>query len=183
LELVASKHHRLNSWENQVIPVEYSIQGLHSVTLSLRDCELTNHLLIESLDFQLVGHMGKRRRYRVGDGSIGSLIDLLCLPDAEGGRIGVGAVHHIAWRVANNAIQNQKRDILTQLGYQVSPVMDRNYFHSIYFKDPGNVLFEIATDSPGFLVDESKEFLGSQLKLPVWYEARRNQIEAALPKL
>lgn len=183
LELVASHHHHLNSWENQVIPVEYSIQGLHSVTLSLRDCELTNHLLIESLDFQLVGHMGKRRRYRVGDGSIGSLIDLLCLPDAEGGRIGVGAVHHIAWRVANNAIQNQKRDILTQLGYQVSPVMDRNYFHSIYFKDPGNVLFEIATDSPGFLVDESKEFLGSQLKLPVWYEARRNQIEAALPKL
>lgn len=183
LELVASKHHQLNSWENKVIPVEYSIQGLHSVTLSLRDCELTNHLLTESLDFQLVGHLGNRRRYRVGDGSIGGLVDLLCLPDTEGGRIGVGAVHHFAWRVANNAIQNQKRDMLIQLGYQVSPVMDRNYFHSIYFKDPGNVLFEIATDSPGFLVDESKEFLGSQLKLPVWYETRRIQIEAALPKL
>lgn len=75
LELVASKLHRLNIWENQVIPLEYNIQGLHSVTLSLRDCELTNHLLTESLDFQLAGHMGNRRRYRVGDDSIGGLVE------------------------------------------------------------------------------------------------------------
>ena len=110
-------------------------------------------------------------------------MDLLEIPDGPDGRMGAGAVHHIAWRVPGDKEQLEMLENLTGIGYQVTPVMDRNYFHSIYFREPGNILFEIATDTPGFLIDESLEELGKALKLPEWLEKKREQIENTLQPL
>jgi len=97
--------------------------------------------------------------------------------------MGVGAVHHIAWRTPGEREQEEKRSELLALGYEVTPVKDRNYFRSVYFREPENILFEIATDTPGFLTDESVETLGSGLKLPGWLESQRAEIESRLPKI
>ena len=97
--------------------------------------------------------------------------------------MGVGTVHHIAFRVPDDETQLELREKVAALGYNVTPVLDRNYFRSIYFREPGGVLFEIATDPPGFAADEDPERLGESLKLPPWLEPKRPEIEAALPPL
>jgi len=135
-------------------------------------------LLTETLRFTLVGQEGNRFRYKAGDGAGG--IDLVCTPDGRGARGGAGTVHHIAWRVPDDPDQVAWRKTLTSAGMNVSPVLDRQYFHSIYFREPGGVLFEIATDEPGFATDEAPEKLGEALKLPPWLEGAREQIEAGL---
>ncbi len=105
------------------------------------------------------------------------------MPGAERGRISAGTVHHIAWRVAGDEEQQEWRERLLRSGTQVTPALDRNYFRSIYFHEPGGVLFEIATDPPGFTADESLEELGRDLKLPPWLEPQRARIEGVLPPL
>jgi glyoxalase family protein len=105
------------------------------------------------------------------------MVDLLCTPDARRGSIGAGVVHHVAFRTADDAQQLTWRKELARLKFNVSPVMDRNYFHSIYFREPGGVLFEIATDNPGFTADEAAEILGQKLKLPAQFEPHRAEIE------
>jgi glyoxalase family protein len=110
-------------------------------------------------------------------------VDLLCVPDARHGGIGAGVVHHVAFRTPDDSQQRAWRTEITRLDYNVTPVMDRIYFHSIYFREPGGVLFEIATDPPEFTLDETAEELGTKLRLPPWLEPQRAVLEAALPPL
>jgi len=107
----------------------------------------------------------------------------LCVPDGSLGRVAAGSVHHIAFRARDDEEQRNWRHRLVELGYNVTPVIDRIYFHSIYFREPGGVLFEIATDPPGFSLDESVEELGNNLRLPPWLEPTRSQIEEILPPI
>lgn len=161
-----------------------AIRGLHSVSASLEDRSGTARLLTDVFGYQLTGDSESRARYTApGTSGLGQAIDLIAAPAARRGRSGAGSVHHIAFRVADAAEQLQWRGKLVGLGYHVSPVMDRTYFESIYFREPGGILFEIATDPPGFAIDEPVEELGQHLRLPSWLESARPQIEAKLPTI
>ena len=140
--------------------------------------ERTADLLTTSLGFRRVRENGNRFRFAVGDGKPGAMIDLYCEPGRMHGAMGVGVVHHIAFRGATDRDQLALRETLRTNGSDVTPVIDRQYFHSIYFREPGGVLFEIATDPPGFLTDEAPAELGTHLKLPAWLEPERGRIEA-----
>jgi glyoxalase family protein len=184
LELVAGP--ALNSDKRELagpISLEHAIRGFHSATLSEEGYERTASLLTATLGFRLVEQEGNRLRYAVGGGEPSSIVDVVCMPDSAVGGMGSGVVHHIAWRTADDPQQSEWHMEIARQGYNISPVMDRKYFHSIYFREPGGVLFEIATDSPGFAVDEPAPSLGTKLVLPDWLEPRRSQIEARLPPL
>jgi glyoxalase family protein len=170
-------------WEGGGVPAEHSIRGLYSVTLWLDANELTGHLLTKTLGFELVREQGSIYRFASGDGGPGAIVDLRCVPGIWHGVMGAGTVHHVAFRAAEEADQLAVRAELASLGYNVTPQLDREYFKSIYFREPGGVLFEIATDAPGFAVDEPTESLGQSLKLPEWLEPRRFEIEALLPNI
>ena len=167
-------------WEDGPIPAEHALQAFHGVTLWLAEAERTGALLTEQMGYELVGQEGDRWRFKGASNDIGLYIDILVDPRRPVGRMGAGSVHHIAFRTRDDSEQLEYRQNLTQAGFGVSPVRDRQYFHSIYFNSPGGVLFEIATDAPGFAVDEPVETLGQSLKLPEWYEPRREEIEAVL---
>ncbi|MCX5770713.1 MAG: ring-cleaving dioxygenase [Candidatus Hydrogenedentes bacterium] len=166
-------------------PVEpgRAIQGFHSVTLSEEGYEKTAKHLTDVFGFQAEAQTGKRFRYRSGSGEHGSVLDVLCLPDAPLARLGGGVVHHVAFRTPDDAQQAVWRGTLCDLGYNVTPVIDRQYFHSIYFREPGGVLFEIATDGPGFAIDEPADELGKKLMLPPWLEPLRGKLERILPQV
>lgn len=170
-----------DAWRTDAIPSEAAICGFHSATLAEEGYERTASLLL-SMGMQLIGNEGTRFRYAAGAGP-GTVIDVVCSPATRPGRLGAGTVHHIAWRTPDDAQQQSWRDSLVASGYNVSPIMDRAYFHSIYFREPGGVLFEIATDSPGFATDEPVDHLGERLMLPRFYEAQRAIIESSLPPL
>lgn len=165
------------------IPAEYALRGFHGATLSLEAQEQTGTVLTLLMGAQQSGQEGNRFRYLLGDGPTRARIDLLCLPAGRPGTGGTGIVHHIAWRTPDDASELDARAELVSAGLNVSPVIDRNYFHSIYYREPGGVLFEIATDPPGFAVDEPPETLGSKLMLPEWLEPERRVLEATLPPL
>jgi catechol 2,3-dioxygenase-like lactoylglutathione lyase family enzyme len=171
------------SWKGGNVPVEFAIRGFHSATLSETGYERTATLLTETMGFRLMGQEQNRFRYEIAQGGATRTVEVLCAPAGKEGRVAVGTVHHIAWRTADDPQQLEWRKEVSRLGYNVSPVMDRVYFHSIYFREPGGILFEIATDKPGFTVDETLETLGSKLMLPPWLEAHRSQIEQALPPI
>ncbi len=177
LELIETAADGRGGWSNGDIPVEHSIRGFHHATLSLEGYERTAELLTSVLGFTKQRESGNRFRFACGDGAPGKIIDLLCEPDRARGTMGVGVVHHIAFRAANDREQIVLRDALRDAGSDVTPVIDRQYFHSIYFREPGGVLFEIATDPPGFLTDEPAAELGMSLKLPAWLEPQRARIE------
>jgi len=160
-----------------------AITGFHSATLCEEGYEKTAALLERVMGLQRIGEEGNRFRYRLGSGGPASIVDVVCAPDSRPGRLGAGTVHHIAWRTPDDAQQLAWRKKLVVDGYNVSPVMDRTYFHSIYYREPGGILFEIATDPPGFALDEPPEHLGERLMLPPQYEAHREVIERSLPKL
>ena len=160
-----------------------AIGRIHSATISEEGYERTARLLTETMGFQLAGQEGNRFRFIAGAGKPSSIVDVICRPDATRGLVSAGTVHHIAWRTPDEEQQLRWRGKLVALDYNVSPVMDRNYFHSIYFREPGGVLFEIATDPPGFTVDEAIESLGKELKLPSMYETMRDRIERVLPPI
>jgi glyoxalase family protein len=184
LELVAGP--ALTSEKRELagaIPIESAIHGFHSATLSEEGYEQTASLLTAHLGFRLVQQDGNRFRYAVRSGEPSTIVDVVCSPDSAGGSMGSGVVHHIAWRTPDDPQQREWHTEIAHQGYNVSPVMDRKYFHSIYFREPGGTLFEIATDHPGFAVDEPAASLGTRLVLPDWLEARRSQIEARLPPI
>jgi len=184
LELVSTPNAQADRvWERGPVPTEYAIRGFHRVTLLEDGYERTASLLIDTLGFKQIDSRGNRFRFGVAGGSPGTLVDLVCAPKAPLGTIAVGTVHHVAWRTATDAEQVQWRDTLRKREYDVTRIIDRQYFHSIYFREPGGVLFEIATDPPGFATDESVEQLGSSLKLPPWLEAARPELERVLPKI
>ena len=167
-------------WTGSSVPPEFAIRGFHSATLSETGYQRTATLLTEQMDFRLLGQEQNRFRYEVSDGGASKTVDVVCAPGGQEGRVAAGTVHHIAWRTADDVQQREWLAEVGRLGYNVSPVMDRVYFHSIYFREPGGILFEIATDSPGFAVDEPLDKLGSTLALPPWLEPQRSRIEAAL---
>jgi glyoxalase family protein len=170
-------------WEGSSIPGEHAIRGLFSVTLWQDSCDATGKLLSAFLGFRLVREQGSVFRYAAGDEGPGTIVDLRCVPGLWAGVMGAGTVHHVAFRARDEAEQLIARDELSGTGLNVTPVLDRDYFKSIYFREPSGVLFEIATDPPGFLIDEKLEALGSGLKLPEWLESRRFEIEALLPNI
>jgi glyoxalase family protein len=143
----------------------------------------TEALLAGTMGFRQVASADNRLRYVTGDGGSGAVLDLVVWPDMPYGTLGAGSVHHIAWRTPTDAQQIEWQQRLRDSGMLVTPVRDRQYFHSIYFREPGGVLFEIATDEPGFAIDEHAEELGTHLKLPPWLEEQRGAIERALPPL
>jgi glyoxalase family protein len=181
LELVTHQYEELGrGWKKGPIPQAYAIRGFSSVTLAEAHQEPTATMLTDVLGFRLLQQESNRFRYEVGAGGPGARVDVLNLPDQPHGRIAVGTVHHVAWRTEDDAHQLNWRQHLLSHGNDVTPVQDRQYFHSIYFREPGGVLFEIATDPPGFSIDEPVEQLGTHLKLPAWLEPRRSQIEKVL---
>jgi glyoxalase family protein len=184
LELVSSPDANPDrAWEQGPVPLEFAIRGFHRVSLSEEGYERTAALLTETLGFRLIDSQGNHFRYAVASGGTGSIVDVLCLPAGKAGRVSVGTVHHVAWRTPTNEQQLQWRAALSSRQYNVTPVIDRKYFHSIYFREPGGVLFEIATDPPGFTVDEPAGELGSHLLLPDWLEPSRAELERILPKV
>jgi catechol 2,3-dioxygenase-like lactoylglutathione lyase family enzyme len=183
-ELVAHAGAESHSgWSAADVPAEHAIRGLYSVTLWLDANELTSQLLTNTLGFKLVREQGSIFRYSTANGGSGTIVDLRCVPGIWRGVMGAGTVHHVAFRCASESEQMDVRTELTSLGYNVTPQLDRDYFKSIYFREPGGVLFEIATDAPGFSVDEPVDALGQSLKLPHWLEPRRFEIEALLPNI
>lgn len=184
LEIVATEHADADrAWLQGPIPAEAALRGFHSATISQISYEATARLLQDTMGFEFVGQEDSRFRYKVGDGAAGKMVDLLCAPGVPFGHVAVGTVHHIAWRTPDDESEGEWLDLLYDSGHHVSPVMDRTYFHSIYYREPGGVLFEIATDNPGFAVDEPADDLGSGLVLPATLESRRKLIEARLPKI
>jgi glyoxalase family protein len=165
------------------VPSEHKIRGFHGVTLAEEGYENTARLLTDVMGFRADASEENRFRYRAAGDGFASFVDLLCTPDARKGSVGAGAVHHVAFRTPDDAQQLTWRKMVVGQGLNASPVMDRKYFHSIYFREPGGVLFEIATDNPGFTADEPAEQLGSTLRLPEQFEPYRAQLEKVLPRL
>ncbi len=171
------------AWAEGPVSSARAIHGLHHVVLDLAQTAATAEFLEGILGFlRRNSGIADLLRFETGPGGPGALVEL-APGTRRRGRMGPGIIHHIAWRAANDHAQEQWRLALLASGLNVTPVQDRQYFHSIYFREPGGVLFEIATDNPGFLIDEPYETLGTELKLPSWLEPHRAQLEKALPKL
>jgi glyoxalase family protein len=174
LELVASANEESSS--------ERAIRGFAAPTLEVRNPEKTEKLLTEILGFEFVAEENNRRRFRGSGSNASAEIDLVS-SEAGFGQIAAGTVHHIAFRAPDDDEQLKVREQLAARGLNVTPVIDRQYFHSIYFREPNGILFEIATDGPGFLIDEPADALGETLKLPPIYESKRSEIERVLPTI
>jgi glyoxalase family protein len=170
-------------WLGADVPEAHALRGFHSVTLLLREARLTHSLLTEHLGFARIADEGTRSRYRAPNGTHAASVDMVEQPETRRGRMGVGQVHHVALRTPDDASQVEWQGRLSAHGYRVSAVMNRDYFHSIYFAEPGGVLFEIATDGPGMTINEPAETLGTRLVLPAGVEQYRAQLEKILPPL
>ena len=174
----------IEPWPGSSIPIEHALHGFHSVSAAVEGYERTARLLTDTFGFRLSENSENRFRFvSADDAAPGRIVDLLCLPDTSMGHVAAGSVHHIAFRAKDNAEQLEWRARLVDLGYDVTPVVDRTYFNSIYFREPGRILFEIATEPPGFTLDEKLEELGTHLRLPSWYQSSRSDIERALPPI
>ena len=202
LEIVAhsSAYDRsANIWKEAPIPTEHAIRGFYSVTLSEEGYERTASVLTNELGFVPTRQDGSRFRYEIPTAKSSSsakvdtekgrsqggarIVDVLCLPYTQQGVIGIGSVHHVAFRTPTDAQQQVLRHKLVRAGLNATPVIDRFYFHSVYFREPGGVLFEIATNPPGFTVDEKADELGTHLVLPPWLESIRGDLEKILPAI
>jgi glyoxalase family protein len=179
-ELIATDRDARAPWIVEGVAADAAIRGLHSVTLVVRDAAKTIDLMTRLLGYKVVDRMDARFRLAVGGGGPGRTIDVAEHPEADVAVNGLGTVHHVAMAVPTADEQLQLRDELIRYGCKVTEVRDRCYFQSIYFREPGGVLFEIATIAPGFDVDEPVRALGRALKLPPWEEPHRADIEAAL---
>ena len=169
-------------WTGADVPEEAGILGFHGARFSLTDAAATSELL-RFMGYEEEARSGNLRRFRIGAGNAADTIDLEVLPLARDAGQGAGSVHHIAFAVENRARQLEVRKALMDTGFQVTPVIDRDYFWAIYFRTPGGILFEVATNEPGFDRDEDSAHLGESLKLPDRYEPYRDQIEALLPPI
>lgn len=181
IELVATGEDRRSGWDNGKISPDHAIRGFHTVTLNELLVDKTVKLLTETMQHTLVAEENGLFRFQAGTGGPGSYVDVLHSPKDIRGLQGAGSVHHVAFSTDNDETQLLIRQELEEAGYNPTTVLDRNYFHSIYYREPGGILFEIATNPPGFAIDEPVAELGKTLKLPEWYEPRRAQIEAGLP--
>ena len=183
LELVAGPNDTRPPWVTVDIDARHAIRGLHSVAMPIRDPRGTLQLLTEVLGFEVVEEDAGRTRLAMAGDLPGRVMDILPAPETPAGVNGLGTVHHVAMAVSDADTQLRMRAELLRLGLQVTEVRDRQYFRSIYFREPGGVLFEIATVPPGFTADETLPCLGQDLKLPPWEEPHRAEIESKLPRL
>lgn len=188
LELVGdSGVESIPGWDGGPVAAQHAIRGVHSVTLWEADADLTDEVLRGALGFTAADQAGERTRYHIlrddadAPGVIGTRVDVLHLPDTTPAAGGAGTIHHVAWRTGDRDKQQAWQARISARGLHVTDILDRQYFTSIYFREPGGVLFEIATDPPGFTLDEAPDALGTALKLPPWYEPQRTVIERALP--
>jgi glyoxalase family protein len=181
IELVATERDARAGWVAPDIPPGMAIRGVHSVTLTIGIPAPSFALLVEVLGYSILGEEASRTRLEVNGGGPGRTLDILAAPEEPVALNGLGTVHHVAMAVATPEAQRAYRTRLLELGVPVTEVLDRQYFQSIYFREPGGVLYEIATVPPGFLVDEELSALGAALKLPPWEEPHRTLIQAGLP--
>jgi glyoxalase family protein len=170
-------------WNAGPVPADRQIRGLHSVRLWQRDIASTSAFLTGVLGFVDLGVENEWAAFGLGGGGSGKYLEIREIPDAQRGRWGVGGVHHVAWRVADVATELIVRERIERARRRPTEVIDRFWFKSVYFLEPGGVLFELATDGPGFAVDEDPAKLGEHLVLPPWLESQRMEIEAALPPI
>ena len=170
-------------WAKSTVPAAKQILGLHSVRLNERDLRLCERFLVETLGFSSMGEEDGWHRFGIAGGGSGAHLEIREMPDTPRGQWGVGSMHHVAWRVPDEATERAVREKVAQAHRRPTEVIDRFWFKSVYFLEPGGVLFELATDGPGFAVDEDKEALGERLVLPPWLETHRGSIEKALPEL
>ncbi|HEX8281478.1 MAG TPA: ring-cleaving dioxygenase, partial [Chthoniobacterales bacterium] len=170
-------------WDGGPVAGEHQIRGLESARMSEASLPITTSFLESAMGFQLIGTEGEWHRYGVAGGRSGCYVDVREVPGARRGAWGTGSIHHLAWRVDDEAHQAEVRTSVSSGGAHPTPLIDRFWFKSVYFKEPGGVLFELATDGPGFAVDEDPAHLGETLVLPPWLEPQRTDIEAVLPKL
>lgn len=183
LELVGAIGDDRSGWDGvSSIPMEHAVRGLHAVTLSERLLDPTATMLTEMLGMKLGSESSFQSRFAMGSGGAGAVIDVKPGVRDRGLQAG-GTVHHVAFRAPNLETMSGWRNELLSRGVQVTEIMDRQYFKSIYFREPGGVLFEIATDEPGFDIDEPLLELGRNLRLPPWLEPNREQIAASLPEI
>ena len=181
VELVESESpDSIRHWAAGPIPQAYALRGFHSVTLWLDQVEPTANLLTQHMGYTAAGNEDNRYRFIGNAAAPGHIVDLVHRPGKAEAGFGSGSIHHIAFRVPNDAEQVEYQDSIRGAGFRVTEVMDRSYFHSIYFREPGGVLFEIATDTPGFATDEPADALGESLRLPAWHEPNRAAIEQGL---
>lgn len=172
------------AWSGDDVPNEHAIRGLHSVTLLLRDIGPTGAILTDVFGFSEIGRENSAVRFKAHGAEVGGIVDMRAAGNFMLGRQGAGSVHHIAFRASDDDAQfAMMKRLAENHGIRTTDQKDRNYFRSLYFREPGGVLFEIATDVPGFAVDEPITSLGTSLKLRPQYERRRSDIEAALPAL
>ncbi|MGM0592061.1 MAG: ring-cleaving dioxygenase [Halobacteriota archaeon] len=180
LELVATDAASdFQPWEGGPVPVEHQLRGFYGVTLGVADLEPTASLLVDVLGYELEASDDGRHRYRSDSGGPASVVDLIEID--EPGRMGVGTVHHVAFKASDVDEQERWRNAFAEHGLAPSEVIDRKYFNAIYVREPGGVLFEFSTMGPGFDADEDLDELGTRLTLPEWLEPRREEIEAKLP--
>lgn len=180
IELVEDEVYEMIGWETSEVKREYSIKKFFGITLYLDESEASEDLLGKVMGLKLFAEEGNTKRYISGEGKHEAKVDIVVNPDTSTAIQSAGSVHHVAWRTESDQSQIDWLNRIREAGYHTTDVVDRNYFHSIYFREPGGVLFEIATDDPGFMIDENKESLGETLKLPEMYENRREQIERIL---
>lgn len=183
IDLVAADGDHRSGWDGVgSIPAEHAVRGLHSVVLSEASLEATADLLTERMGMVVADETTGRARFAMAGGAAGSIVDLSA-DRARPGLQAAGTVHHVAFRAPDLATIGRWRDELIDAGMRATEIIDRQYFKSVYFREPGGVLFELATEAPGFDVDEPLLELGKTLKLPPWLEPSREQIAAALPPL
>jgi glyoxalase family protein len=179
-ELIATRHDGRTPWIVRDVDADMAIRGLHSVTMVVRSADATLELMTKLLGYHVIHEQGNRIRVGVHGGGPGKAIDIVVDPEAQPAVNGLGTVHHVAMAVATAEEQLRIRETLLGHGARVTEVRDRCYFTSIYFREPGGVLFEVATAGPGFMIDEPLEDLGASLKLPPWEEPHRLGIERGL---
>tara|TARA_R110002050_G_scaffold67407_2_gene145889 strand:+ start:20363 stop:21295 length:933 start_codon:yes stop_codon:yes gene_type:complete len=170
-------------WVTTEVSVENAIRGFHNITLTLTDIKGTANVLTSIFGYKLITQESNRYRYVVDSVENASIVDLVEIPTEKKGHVANGTIHHVAFRVKDDETLMLFREKVEAAGLNITPKIDRNYFHSLYFREPGGVLFEIATENPGFMVDEPIEELGKNLKLPAQYESRRSELENHLVKI
>ena len=181
--VVPSNDDLRNPWVSEGVDASVATKGFHSIVLTLKNVKPTAEVLTEIFGYRLLKQEGNIYRFITDAIDNASIVDIIEDPTGKPGIVAGGTNHHVAFRVKNEEILMAFREKIESRGHHITPKIDRNYFFSLYFREPGGVLFEVATDNPGFDVDEAVTELGTHLKLPAQYEPQRQRIEQTLPAL